>query len=1755
MSSVSVDFSPTPLNVGNRATQTITLSNSSSSELSLTFKIGGANAADFKLVLPPADAQTSTQTSSQTSGSAQPPSAEVAASTAAEVASTPCGISGTALLASGQNCSLSISFQPQAPGALSASLAIGTSESSRPQLIPLTGKAVTGNLTLSPTELDFPQTVPGIETAPLFVLITNGGIAPVTIAAIGTSDAKEFPLNGFGDCPAPPLPPLAHCSIPITFKPTVISSFEGTYSVTDSFGETYYVDLSGTGVPPPPIITVTPTSLTFPDTAIGLLQSDPKFVTVTNAGLGVVTGITVDESDPDTFHVSSHDCRGAALKPGESCQILVEFVPSTVGAHNATITVGVTGSLDLPHIVKFSGTGVRESRELTFTPSTLDFPNSLVHAPFTKIITVTSTGTFPITIGLPSIAGGPSSEGFTADDTSCRSFRLLPGQTCQVQVEFFPNTLGPHAATLTLDSDATGLPRTVTLTGDAVPPKKALTLSPSPLDFGETPFGVPGTAPRLLTITNTGNVPVALLGTPAISGANAGDFQVAEASGGLPCVPGSLGAGEACTSQVRFVPQALGDRTATITIASDADVPTQPVSLIGKGVPATRILSISPPKLDFPNTNPGSHNLQFLGIANTGNSSVNISRIVLDPTSDFTITDESSCPLSLGMIQPGTGCIVALVFSPAAVGSRSSSVSIFSDAGSGLQTVPLSGNGVAEATRTLTVTPALNFDDTNIGRESFENTIQLANTGTADITGVAVSENGDTHDFFQRGISLCTGTLTVGASCFMDYAFSPRAAGPRKAILTVTGDQASNSPQSVLTGNGVVGEPKTITVLPTELDFHSSVVGVASAPQTVTITNVGTDAVSIQGISLTQPAQKEFAIVANNCPTLLSPNTSCKVLVTFTPFSPFVVREAGLDVESDAPTLNTNVFSVLKGTGPVRTISIVPFSLTFPPTTVGSSSAPQTATIKNTGIDTITFGTVEVTGDGGDFSYFPDCPSTLDPGQSCSITIQFAPLGTGPKTALVRSGFQDLTGPQPLLAISGTGLANGPVLQSITIAPSNPTVTAGATQQFTATGHFSDRTTQDLTATVTWTSSTPANATISATGLAAAIHAGTSTISATSGAVSGSTLLTATAGTKALTVSPTALTFPAVPFGSTTASQDVTLTSTGTFAVTVSSNLINGANPSDFILTASTCTTIVNPGTNCTYSFAFRPLAAGHRSATLNFFDDAPDSPQTVSLVGGDPAPTFTIGGTISGLLHNGLVLANGSDTLSIAASATDFAFATAVASGTPYSVTAATQPVSETCSITNGTGTVASADVTSVQVTCLENGIANWVWMDGDATVPNLPSFGTIGVADPSNKPGARDQAFRWIDRAGNLWMFGGIATDLFDQHGQFNDFWKYDVSTGLWTRMGGPTQGNGTGTYGTMGTPSTSNFPPSRLAGVSWTDASRNFWLFGGSGYDSTTSGPLNNDLWRYNPDTGEWTWISGESIGSHHANYGVKGVADPANQPGGRELAASWVDADGNLWLFGGDGSALGAAGFPSAGRLNDLWKYTPTTNEWTWMGGSQLGSNDTVVAGVYGSQGVPSVANLPGQRNEAMSWADNDGNFWLFGGVGYDASGHVGLLNDLWRYKITTGEWTWIAGANTVNSLGSFGTKGISSPTNAPEARHRGVTWTDADGVLWLLGGDAVQARRNDLWRFDIPTGQWTWVSGSSDVGVSSAGISGVGVSGVYGTKGVPDSASMPGARSAGVAWVDRSGNLWLFGGLGNDSAGNLDYLNDLWKYTR
>jgi uncharacterized repeat protein (TIGR01451 family) len=275
-----------------------------------------------------------------------------------------------------------------------------------------------------------------------------------------------------------------------------------------------------------------------------------------------------------------------------------------------------------------------------------------------------------------------------------------------------------------------------------------------------------------------------------------------------------------------------------------------------------------------------------------------------------------------------------------------------------------------------------------------------------------------------------------------------------------------------------------------------------------------------------------------------------------------VIQTSTNTVSASIPT--TVPFGIVIASPPAAsaatTLTLTPPNLLFGGQVDGTQSATQTISVKNPGATPITLTSIFLSGPNiGDFRLINGCPNppaTLGAGASCNLQISSFPTTNGQREALVTinstNGVAASTQSAPL---SGPGISLG----SIAVTPVNPSVIATNTVQFTATGTFNDNSTQNLTNSAIWASSSTGIATINTTGLATGVTAGGPiTITATSGNIFGTTQLT---------VTPLAVTFPL----------NLTLIGTGTGRVTDNLGSINCMNTAGVI--SGTCSANYPAGT------------------------------------------------------------------------------------------------------------------------------------------------------------------------------------------------------------------------------------------------------------------------------------------------------------------------------------------------------------------------------------------------------------------------------------------------------------------------------------------------------------------------------------------------------------------------------------------------
>jgi len=239
-------------------------------------------------------------------------------------------------LAPGSSCTASYQFSPKSVAALSDTASLTVQGS--PVTIALHGKGVP-DFSVSPTTLVFPDTVVGSSTPMQSVVLTNVSSTARHPSLAGGALFHRVDFVGDGQtCGS--VPPGGTCAFRYHFKPTTVGALtDGTTIGVD--GIDYPITVSGKGITG---IDVTPTTLTFPDTAVGT-QSGSLEVTLTNITTQILhPGIGGGALTTGTNFVYNGENCPDALAPGAACQASYAFAPSSDGKHTDTATLMVAGT-------------------------------------------------------------------------------------------------------------------------------------------------------------------------------------------------------------------------------------------------------------------------------------------------------------------------------------------------------------------------------------------------------------------------------------------------------------------------------------------------------------------------------------------------------------------------------------------------------------------------------------------------------------------------------------------------------------------------------------------------------------------------------------------------------------------------------------------------------------------------------------------------------------------------------------------------------------------------------------------------------------------------------------------------------------------------------------------------------------------------------------------------------------------------------------------------------------------------------------------------------------------------------------------------------------------------------------------------------------------------------------------------------------------------------------------------------------------
>jgi len=215
------------------------------------------------------------------------------------------------------------------------------------------------------------------------------------------------------------------------------------------------------------------------------------------------------------------------------------------------------------------------------------------------------------------------------------------------------------------------------------------------------------------------------------------------------------------------------------------------------------------------------------------------------------------------------------------------------------------------------------------------------------------------------------------------------------------GSSASNRKIGTLSPN--------VTLSAQSLGFGDQVVGTTSESQPVTVTNSGTAALTVSGIS----ASTGFS-QSNNCSSTLVAGSSCTINVSFEPT--MAGSTSGTVSVTDNASGSPQTVS-LSGTGTSPSVTLSPNSLSFGNQLVGTTSQSQPVTLTNNGTALLTISGISAN---AGFSQTNNCGSTLAAGGSCTINVSFAPTTSG-SAAGTLSVTDNASGSPQTISLSGNG--------------------------------------------------------------------------------------------------------------------------------------------------------------------------------------------------------------------------------------------------------------------------------------------------------------------------------------------------------------------------------------------------------------------------------------------------------------------------------------------------------------------------------------------------------------------------------------------------------------------------------------------------------------------------------------------------------------------------------------------------------------
>jgi hypothetical protein len=907
-------------------------------------------------------------------------------------------------------------------------------------------------------------------------------------------------------------------------------------------------------------------------------QSATATVSLKNASVSPVQITQIGVSGQYFSLTGTASTMPMTLAGGVTYTVNLQFSPTAAGTAAGDLTIAndsSSGNLTLP----LSGTASVAAPATTVTR--LSCATGSLTGAGTDVCTVAisaaagSSGTVVSLASSSSAVTVPSSVTVLQNATSA-TFTLTAGTVSAAQTATVTATAGGSSSTFSLQLNPVSAP-----SGTA-----ALSLSASSLSFGDVTVNAQST--QYVTVTSSGTAPLVVnSATAAGSG-----FSVAG-----PRLPVTLYPGNAVTLQVRFSPASAGSVTGTLTLATNAAANgTAVVNLSGIGDAAAGALSSL-----FCNN--GS-------ITGAGSTACTIGLSAAAPAGGLTVNLASN---SQSLSVPATVTIAAgnlnafFTATATAVGSaQTANITATSGSISKIFAVQL----LPQAPALRVSTSSLNFGSVNLNA-SVTQTVVLTSSGNSALTLNAATLAGT--GFTMTGATFPV-TLNPGRSVTLQVTFTPTAAGAATGSLTVTSDASANGTVTVsLSGNG----QSTAGTL-SSLSCNSA-----------TMTGAGTDTCRVTLSAAAPTGGLAVTLASNDTSTTVPSTVTVQAGSTTATFTATVSAVTSPETDTLSATAGgvTKVFG-LQLNPQTAALSLSTTALNFGDINVNTTTT-QSVTLTSTGTAAVTIDAATLSGTGFTMAG-ASFPVTLQPGQSATLQVTFAPTAAGAVTGSILITSNATANPTSSVSLSGTGDLATSGLSSLTC--TTTTYTAAGTDACTVTlsaaaptGGLvitlaSDNASVTVPASITVAAGSTTNR-FTAT-IATFTTTQTATLTATANGVAKTFIIQMNDLLPGLTLGSTSIDFGSVTLN-TPATQTLSVVSSGTATVNITAVTIAGTG---FTVSGITAPVALTSGQSATLDLQFDPTTAGPFTGTITIVSDAGTS--TVALTGTGVAATGGGGGT-----------------------------------------------------------------------------------------------------------------------------------------------------------------------------------------------------------------------------------------------------------------------------------------------------------------------------------------------------------------------------------------------------------------------------------------------------------------------------------------------------------------------------------------------